>query len=121
MRLVQRNLTTVYYAKPIGTTRVQNADGRYTGQTTIQYGEPEEALMNVAPAMNVASLEPYGIHEAYTHILITDVDADWDTSTVFWIGADPETDPHNYICVRVARQLPTSGAIRLFVREVTIS
>lgn len=122
MRLVQRNLQTVYYAEPTGVTMNTDADGRYTGGKTIQYSEPTEARMNVAPALRSTSLEPYGIHEVYTHVLITDdMETDFNTSMVFWIRKTPEDGAYNFICVRVARQLPTSGAVRLFVREVSNS
>lgn len=124
MRLIRRNLQTVYYALYASKTPNMDDYGRLTGGYTVNRTKPKAARMNVArataTAANRAVAEEYGIHERYAFLALTDdVRTAFDTDTVFWIGTTPKKNPKpNYIVTRVDRQLDSSGVVRLYLQEV---
>ena len=98
MRTVQRNKQTVYYALYAGVTDVVDAEGNYTGEQTVRYGNITEARMNVSGGRGQAEIELFGVDNPFTHTLVTDdLKTPFDTDTIWWVGAEsPLFSPEDY-------------------------
>lgn len=108
MRTNQRNKRKVWYALYQGVTETVDADGNYTGEYEITYTDPVEAKMNVSGGRGQADIDVFGIDNPFTRTAITDdLTTPFDTDTIFWFGADPQTEPHNYRCTGVADTVNT--------------
>lgn len=105
MRTVQRNKRPVAYAFYEGATEVLD-DGEHTGEYTVTYTKPVKALMNVSGGRGYADVALFGLNSSYSRTAVTeDLKTDFNTETVFWIDNDPDTDPHDYRVVAVARTI----------------
>lgn len=105
MRTIQRNKQTVYYALYAGVTDVVDAEGNYTGEQTVRYGNTTEARMNVSGGRGQAEIELFGVDNPFTHTAVTDdLKTPFDTDTIWWFGVDP-LGPHNMRCTGVARTI----------------
>ena len=106
MRTLQRNKRTIWYALYNGVTEVVDDDGNYTGEQEVSYGEPIQAKMNVSGGRGQAEIELFGVDNPFTRTAVTDdLDTPFNTDTIFWFEADPETDPHNYRCTGISRTI----------------
>lgn len=118
MRLLNRNLSTVYYATFTVKTDIPDSDGLKTGEKRNSYSDPVEAQMSVSAAKGEAAYGPFGADLDYTKIVITDdMTCPIDEHSVMWIGASAQ-EPHNYEIVRVAKSL---NHITYAVKEVDVS
>ena len=116
MRLMHRNLQTVYYALWEGKTPVMS-DGYETGEYTDSYSYPTELKCNVSPERSYDIQEMFGPMTPYERVLITtDMDCPVDETSVFWIDA-PTTGPYNYVVRRVAKSL---NHLSITVRKVDV-
>ncbi len=106
MRTVQRNKRTISYALYQGVTDVVDSEGNLTGEQTITYANPVTTRMNVSGGRGRAEIELFGMENPFTHTVVTDdLTTQFDTDTVWWYEASPETDPHNFRCTGVARTI----------------
>ena len=106
MRTLQRNKRTIWYALYNGVTEVVDDDGNYTGEQEVSYGEPIQARMNVSGGRGQAEIELFGVDNPFTRTAVTDdLTTLFNTDTIFWFEADPETDPHNYRCTGISRTI----------------
>ena len=106
MRTLQRNKRTIYYALYNGVQEVVDSDGNYTGEQEVSYGEVQTARMNVSGGRGQAEIELFGVDNPFTRTAVTDdLDTPFNTDTIFWFEADPETDPHNYRCTGISRTI----------------
>lgn len=106
MRTLKRNKRPVAYAFYNGTTEIINSDGEYTGEYEVHYTEPVKALMNVSGGRGAADVAMFGFDSAYSRSIVTeDLTTPFNTETVFWIENDPDTQPHDYRVVGVARTI----------------
>lgn len=130
MRCASINKQTVYYALFSGYTERQDELGKYTGEIVPHYGTPVECKMCVSAAKTEQSVEAFGNTDSYDRVITTDIyDVAFDTSTIFWIGIEPESVvdgetvsvPHNYEVKQVAKGLERSRYLMLAVKEVKLS
>lgn len=106
MRLVKRNLKSIYYSLYIGRVPVLDDDGFETGETEISYTEPVELRVNVSPASGRIQAEMFGTDESYDKIVITDqMDCPIDENTVLYVDCEPEGNGFDYVVKRVAKAL----------------
>ena len=107
MRLVKRNLRSIYYALYAGRIPVLDDEGNETGETEISYSEPVELKVNVSPASGRTQAEMFGTDESYDKIIITDqMDCPIDENTVLYVDQMPgEGITYDYIVKRVAKAL----------------
>ena len=116
MRTVQRNKRTIWYALYNGVTEVVDDDGNYTGEQEVSYGEPIQARMNVSGGKGRAEIELFGTDTPFTKVAVTDdLNTPFNSETIFWFEANPDTDPFNYRCTGVSR---TVNQVALALAEV---
>ena len=116
MRTLKRNKRPVAYAFYQGMTDLVDADGNYTGETAITYSTPVKTLMNVSGGRGQADIALFGLASNFSVTVVTeDLDTDFNTQTVFWIYADPDTQQHDYRVIAVAR---TINQVVLALEEV---
>lgn len=116
MRTVKRNKRPVAYAFYQGMTDLVDDEGNYTGETAISYSTPVKTLMNVSGGRGQADIALFGLASNFSVTVVTeDLDTDFNTETVFWIYADPDTELHDYRVIAVAR---TINQVVLALEEV---
>ena len=99
-------------------TEILDDDGNYTGEYEVHYTEPVKSLMNVSGGRGAADVAMFGLNSAYARSIVTDdLETDFNTETVFWIETDPDTEPHDYRVVGVAR---TINQVVLALEEVHV-
>lgn len=118
MRLLRRNLKTVYWKNYVGKTQTVDEYGNRTGEYVLSYGDLIEAKMNVSASRGAASEEMFGISTNYTKVLMTsDINCSMDEHSILWIDK-PTSGPHDYVVVRKAKSL---NSIAYAVLEVSAS
>lgn len=116
MRTLQRNKRTIAYALYAGIQELTDDDGNLTGEQSPIYGEVVTTRMNVSGGRGQAEIELFGVDLPFTRTAVTDdLNTKFDTETIFWFEADPETDPYNYRCIGVSR---TVNQVVLALAEV---
>lgn len=106
MRTSQRDKRPVAYAFYNGVTELTDDDGNYTGEYDVSYSEPVSALMNVSGGRGQADIALFGLTQTFSRTATTqDLDTDWNTEMVFWVEADPNTEPFDYRVVAVSRTI----------------
>ena len=116
MRTVKRNKRPVAYAFYSGMMDLIDSDGNYTGETEITYTTPVKTLMNVSGGRGQADIALFGLVSNFSRTAVTeDLETKFNTETVFWIDADPDTELHDYRVVAVAR---TINQVVLALEEV---
>ena len=106
MRTVKRNKRPVAYAFYQGVTELTDSDGNLTGEYSVSYTEPTKTLMNVSGGRGQADIALFGLTQTFARTATTeDLETKWNTETVFWIEADPETEPFDYRVVAVSRTI----------------
>ncbi len=119
MRALERNKRVLYYALYKGKTALTDEYGNMTGEYAVQYSPPVQMDMNVSAARGTTELEQFGVDVPYTHTTCTcDMDCPIQEDTIIWFNADPESDPHNYVVVKVAKSI---NSIVYALREVNVS
>ena len=116
MRTLQRNKRTIAYALYAGIQELTDDDGNLTGEQSPIYGEVVTTRMNVSGGRGQAEIELFGVDLPFTRTAVTDdLNTKFDTETIFWFEADPETDPYNDRCTGVSR---TVNQVVLALAEV---
>ena len=106
MRTLKRNKRPVAYAFYSGVQEITDEWGNYTGEYTVQYTEPIKTLMNVSGGRGQADIALFGLTQTFARTATTeDLDTKFDTETVFWIEADPDTEPFDYRVAAVSRTI----------------
>jgi hypothetical protein len=106
LRTVQRDKRPVAYAFYNGMTEMVDDDGNYTGEYQLSYTTPVRTLMNVSGGRGQADVSLFDLTDTFARTATTDdLTTPFDTSTVFWIECDPDTDPFNYRVVAVSRTI----------------
>lgn len=119
MRTVKRNRIPVAYAFYDGVEELVDENGNYTGEYRVKYTEPVKAKMNVSGGRGQATVALFGMNSSFSRTAITeDLITPFSTDTVFWIDADPDTQPHDFIVVAVAR---TINQVVIALDEVNIT
>lgn len=116
MRNLVRNESVIHYALYAGTREGTDADNLYTGERIPTYSAPITIRASVSAARGTADLDLFGVNVSYTKsIIVDDMACPIDEHSILWIGKDPESDPHNYEVVAVAKSL---NHITYAVKEV---
>ena len=106
MRTLKRNKRPVAYAFYQGVTELTDDDGNLTGEYAVSYTEPIKTLMNVSGGKGQAGISLFGLTDTFARTVVTeDLETPFNTQTVFWIDADPDTEPHDYRVIAVARTI----------------
>ncbi len=94
------------YATYSGMTELVDDDGNYTGEYKIGYTTPIKTKMNVSGGRGQADIALFGLTDSFSRTATTeDLETPFDTETVFWVEADPDTEPHDYRVVAVSRTI----------------
>lgn len=119
MRSLERNKVDVYYANYTGKVDAVDEDGNFTGETISSYTDPKLLRINTSPASGEVTTQLFTPLTDYDRVLLTDdTSLDVDENTVFWIEADPVTEPFNYIVKKKAKSLNSLG---IAVKEVKVN
>lgn len=107
MRLVKRNLKSVWYCLYNGRVPVIDGDGYETGETEVSYSDPVLLKANVSPATGQAQSEMFGTLEDYDKVIITDdMNCPIDENSVLYVDREPDqSNQYDYIVKRVAKSL----------------
>lgn len=106
MRTTQRDKRPVAYAFYQGMTELMDEENNYTGEYQLSYTTPVKTLMNVSGGRGQADVSLFGLTDTFARTATTDdLETPFDTSTVFWVECDPDTDPFNYRVVSVSRTI----------------
>ena len=106
MRTNQRDKRPVAYAFYDSMTEMVDGDGNYTGEHEITYTTPVKTLMNVSGGRGQSDVSLFGLTDTFARTAVTDdLTTPFDTTTVFWIECDPDTEPFNYRVVAVSRTI----------------
>lgn len=119
MRTLKRNKRPVAYARYDGITELTDSEGNLTGEYGVSYTEPIKTLMNVSGGRGQADIALFGLTQTFSRTATTeDLETPFDTETVFWVEADPDTEPFDY---RVAAVSRTVNQVVLALAEVETS
>ena len=103
---MQRNKRPVAYAFYAGQTEIVDDDGNYTGELDVSYSEPVKTLMNVSGGRGQADIALFGLTQTFARTATTeDLQTNWSTDMVFWVEADPDTEPYDYRVAAVSRTI----------------
>ena len=106
MRASIRDKRHVAYAFYDGMTEMVDGDGNYTGEHEITYTTPVKTLMNVSGGRGQSDVSLFGLTDTFARTAVTDdLTTPFDTTTVFWVECDPDTEPFNYRVVAVSRTI----------------
>ena len=106
MRTSQRDMRPVAYAHYAGVQELQDENWNFTGEYDVSYSEPISTLMNVSGGRGQADISLFGLTDTFSRTATTqDLETEWDTEMVFWIDADPATEPFDYRVVAVSRTI----------------
>ena len=106
MRTSQRDKRWVAYASYGGVEELQDSNGNYTGEYGVHYTAPAHTLMNVSGGRGQADISLFGLTDTFSRTATTqDLETDWNTEMVFWVDADPTTEPFDYRVVAVSRTI----------------
>lgn len=90
MKLLRRNLSTVWYCLYKGREPILDEEGCETGETRILYRRPKRLLCSVSPAAGSAQAYLFGNLTAYDKVLVTDeLSCPIDENTVLFIDKRP--------------------------------
>lgn len=112
MKLMKRNLSTIYYCLYTDRVPVMDDEGYETGEYTVGYGEATKLKCSVSPATGYAQADVFGNLESYDKVLITDdVSCPIDENSVLFVDKEPESvnnqPAYDYTVKRVAKSLNT--------------
>ena len=102
MRTLELNKRKIYYALFVEETADVDEWGNETGETTPVYSSPIELKANVSAAGGSDEVNVFGSFADYSRTLTVAGQCEMDENSIVWFGADPATEPHNYIVVAKA-------------------
>ena len=124
MKLMKRNLQTIYYATFSDEATVYDEDSLETGEHTLAYATPVALECSVSPEGGTAQTESFGVLDAYSRVVITEnMSCPIDEETVLFVDTAPPAnsgDPfvYDYIVKRVRKSL---NFIAYLIHKVDIS
>ena len=119
MRTLKLNKQPMWYALCTGKTEIIDEYGNHTGCFEVKYSSPVYYPVNMSESRNVVQLEAFGIATDYDRTFVTtDMSCPIKEDTIIWFGADPTTEPHNYVVHRIANSL---NSITIAIREVSVT
>lgn len=112
MRLVKRNLKTVYYQLYEGKVPVVDEDGNETGEPELSYTDPVAMKVNISPAKGNAQSMIFGTDLSYDKVMVTDdMSCPIDENSVLFVDRVPVQEDgvllntYDYVVKRVAKSL----------------
>ena len=89
MKLLKRNLRSVWYQLYQGQTAQTDSDGFETGEIASSYSDPILLICSVSPASGNVLAETFGTLENYDKIIITDdLSCPIDEHSVLYVDTD---------------------------------
>ena len=118
MRTLEINKQPMWYALCTGKTEVIDEYGNHTGVFELTYSEPVYYPVNMSESRNIVKHEAFGVTADYDRTFVTtDMSCPITEDSIIWFGADPTTEPHNYVVHRIANSL---NSITIAIREVDL-
>lgn len=109
----------MWYALLTGKTEVIDEYGNHTGVFELTYSTPVYYPVNMSESRNIVKHEEFGITADYDRTFVTsDLSCPIKEDTIIWFGADPTTDPHNYVVHRIGNSL---NSITIDIRAVDVT
>lgn len=119
MRTLEINKQPMWYALRAGKTEIMDEYGNHTGVFKEQYGTPVYYPVNMSESRGTVDANMFGINADYDRTFVTtDMSCPIAEDSIIWFGADPTTDPHNYVVHRIANSL---NSITVAIRGVDVS
>ncbi len=119
MRTLTINRQPMWYALYEGKEEVIDEYGNHTGVFQLKYSDPVYYPVNMSESRGTASVEAFGIEADFDRTFVTtDMSCPIKEDSIIWFGADPQTEPHNYIVYRIANSL---NSITYAIRGVDVS
>ena len=118
MRTLEINKQPMWYALLTGKSEVIDEYGNHTGVFELTYSKPVYYPVNMSESRNIVKHEAFGVTADYDRTFVTtDMSCPITEDSIIWFGADPTTEPHNYVVHRIANSL---NSITIAIREVDI-
>ena len=118
MRTLEINKQPMWYALCTGKTEVIDEYGNHTGVFELTYSEPVYYPVNMSESRNIVKHEAFGVTADYDRTFVTtDMSCPITEDSIIWFGADPTTEPHNYVVHRIANSL---NSITIAIRQVDL-
>ena len=118
MRTLEINKQPMWYALLTGKSEVIDEYGNHTGVFELTYSKPVYYPVNMSESRNIVKHEAFGVTADYDRTFVTsDLSCPIKEDSIIWFGADPTTEPHNYVVHRIANSL---NSITIAIREVDI-
>lgn len=118
MRTLEINKQPMWFALLTGKTEVIDEYGNHTGVFELTYSKPVYYPVNMSESRNIVKHEAFGVTADYDRTFVTsDLSCPIKEDTIIWFGADPTTDPHNYVVHRIANSL---NSITIAIRAVDV-
>ena len=93
MRLLRRNLKTVYYCLLDSKEKILDEDGNWSGEWKYIYAQPVAAEMVPAPSRGYQHADFYGRLDSWDRTLVSaDTSLPIDVSTMIYLDKEPEFD-----------------------------
>lgn len=119
MRTLEINKQPMWYALCTGKTEVIDEYGNHTGVFELTYSDPVYYPVNMSEARGTVQHEPFGLTDDYDRSFVTtDMNCPIAIDSIIWFGANPQTEPHNYVIHRIANSL---NSITYAIRGVDVS
>jgi len=119
MRTLELNKQPMWYALRTGKTEILDEYGNHTGVFKQTYSAPVYYPVNMSESRGTTALEPFGITDDYDRTFVTtDMSCPIREDSIIWFGANPNTEPHNYVVHRIANSL---NSITIAIRGVNVS
>ena len=118
MRTLEINKQPMWYALLTGKSEVIDEYGNHTGVFELTYSKPVYYPVNMSESRNIVKHEAFGVTADYDRTFVTtDMSCPITEDSIIWFGADPTTEPHNYVVHRIANSL---NSITIAIREVDL-
>lgn len=119
MRTLEINKQPMWYALYEGKEEVIDECGNHTGVYELTYSDPVLYPVNMSQSRGTADVDAFGINANYDRTFVTtDMNCPIAEDSIIWFGADPQTDPHNYVVYQIANSL---NSITYAIRGVSVS
>lgn len=119
MRTLEINKQPMWYALLLGKEEVIDEYGNHTGVFQLNYSDPVYYPVNMSEARGIVRDEAFGLTDDYDRTFVTtDMSCPIAIDSIIWFGADPQTQPHNYVVHRIANSL---NSITIAIRGVDVS
>ena len=108
MKLLKRNLQTIYYKVYLGATEVLDDEGNETGEKEIAYSSVYSTQGNVSEATGNVSHEQFGLLDNYDKVVLLDsTELPIAEDTIFYLDKDEPTEDtvFNYRVKRISKSL----------------